>query len=254
MNHRAVLKISARALILSALSFCAGAGASEFERGSYCWIGGVREKVVYHEGVPCVSVWDIAEALRQDVVTFSSRGYTLVPPAKIKKIYTTNSGIIGETLHNGEVAFTARRLVRTERWGRLFRGGASLPSAEGDDLVVILCRLRNVSGHSLTVSPLGTSASVTTQHRTYPLDPQLADFSSFPPVKLVEGKPALAWSITQPIGLPADSDTDFNLVFSMPRDETVATFTYGLRYSPSESGSQERTFQFSTEWIADAHE
>jgi hypothetical protein len=140
-------------IALSIVCFAAGAasvaliaeGSSLFINGSLASTG-----VIERGGVAYVPIRDVASALKLNALK-TSRGYELTAAGGANQIAGLE-GKVGDMLFNGYARFQVVKVIRAKEYTNQFSGDSQkiTPYPEGNDLVVVICRIKN--GTSKTVS------------------------------------------------------------------------------------------------------
>jgi len=139
---------------LLALTFTAiGAGAvALYFQSSNLYIDGnlASANVFVHNGMSCVPVKDIAAALKLNV-QMTSRGLELTGAGGANQAEGI-TGKIGDMLFNGYARFQVVKVIRGKEYTNQFSGDNQkvTPYPESDDLVVIVCRIKNGTTSKVT--------------------------------------------------------------------------------------------------------
>jgi len=133
--------------ILFALAFT-GIGAAPtawYLQSSDLYINGTlaSSSVFVHNGASCVPIKDIAAALKLSVQK-TSRGLELTGAGGANQAEGI-TGKVGDMLFNGYARFQVVKVIRGKEYTNQFSGDNQkvTPYPEGDDLVVIVCRIKN---------------------------------------------------------------------------------------------------------------
>ena len=225
MNRSVIPRAAAVAVSLSVsvgLIYAAYAGA-----GTNLYINGGRasSRVIQHDGMAYVPVADVAKALNQTVVA-KADGYALAPAGGSNQVAGLN-GKIGDKLTNGEMMLTVVKVFRTEKYAYQYGEGNAEPNGPGDDVVVVVLRLKNMRTKSTQIAPWGDDNTSLTDQDEHSYKTKGTDQHGHLPTLL----PASAY--------------DFAMTFSLPKTEKVGDLVYQLCYI--DNAGKPATFRVSLE-------
>jgi hypothetical protein len=118
--------------------------------------------VIVRNGKTYAPISDIAKAMGM-VVVKTSGGYDLVRPGGANMVQGLR-GKIGQELFNGKYRFTVLEVVRTSAYKpRFYNPGYDItPSAPSNEILAIICRLKNGTKEPVTIDLLmGANTAVT---------------------------------------------------------------------------------------------
>jgi hypothetical protein len=220
-------------------------------------LNGASSPILYHDGVPYISLRELALCLGLNLIR-TYRGYDLLPPEALHRGVLTHqdtNGEIGETLANDEIAFTVLMETRGQKFHKHYHSQTVLAD-KGQELVVLWCRLRNIQKASVRVCPLGTEATemIDERNRSYRLDTRWADFDRLltvepkdPSFVYLKGRPS-----RYDIGIKPEEERDFYLVFKVPAKVKMRELIYQVGSIDPESKLTKTTFHIYESWPPNA--
>jgi hypothetical protein len=221
-----------RSLLCLAFGATAVAATAWVHQSSNLYIGGslASSGVFMHNGVACVPIRDVATALKLTVQK-SGRGLELTDAGGANQA-SGIAGKIGETLWNGYTRFEVVKLIRGKAYTNQFSGDNQkiTPNVDADDLVVLVCRIKNGLKNGITVEyPGGETALTDTDGHSYP--PRLgmsADIAS------------------RGVDLLPGAAMDFALTFDVPSSCEIGDVVYQESLAGSgTNGSEKKKFRVS---------
>jgi hypothetical protein len=171
----------------------------------------VSSGVIEVKGIAYVPVKDFAKATNT-VITKTSRGYELSAAGGAGMVQGLE-GKVGDELFNGIERFKVVEVVRGKTYTNRFSGGkeVSTPYSDQNDLVTIICRLKNGSKDALQLAlPGGDLVALTDmdEHAYAPRSTTTSDFQDRNP-KIIPG-----------------SACDFALTFDVPQGAVLKDLVY----------------------------
>ena len=118
--------------------------------------------LIVRNGKTYAPINEIAKAMGM-VVVKSSDGFNLVRPGGANMVQGLR-GKVGEELFNGKYRFTVVEVVRTAAWKPRFSnaGFDYTPSSPSNEILAIICRLKNATKEAVTIDLLmGKNTAVT---------------------------------------------------------------------------------------------
>lgn len=209
-----------------------GAAGAWIRQNSNLYVNGslASSGVFMHNGVACVPVRDIATALHLTVVQ-TGRGLELSASGGANQV-TGATGKVGDVLWNGYVRFQAVKLIRGKTYTNQFTGDNQVvtPAAPNDDLVVLVCRIKNGLTKTITVEYPGDLTAVTD-----------TDGHSF------QCRTGLSADIpSRGFNLLPGAAYDFALTFDVPSNATLGDFIYQTSLAgQGTNGSDGKKFRIS---------
>jgi len=171
----------------------------------------VSSGVIEVKGAAYVPVKDFAKATNT-VVTKTARGYELSQAGGAGMVQGLQ-GKVGDELFNGIERFKVIEIVRGKSYTNRFTGGkeVSTPSSDQNDLVTIICRLKNGTKDTLQLALPGGDLTALTdmdEHAYAPRSTTTSDFQDRNP-KIIPG-----------------SACDFALTFDIPQGASLKDLVY----------------------------
>jgi len=203
------------------LGLCASASfaAAWIHQSSNFYIGGnlASSDVIMHNGSAYVPVKDVAAALKMTVQK-TGRGLELTSTGGANQASGVN-GKVGDVLWNGYIRLQVVQVIRSKEYTNQFSNDNQkvMPTAANNDLVVIVCKMKNGLNNGITVEyPGAETALADTDGQSY--SPRLGMTADIPG-RGVDLLPGAAFS--------------FALTFDVPSKAVLGD----LVYQPSLAGS-----------------
>lgn len=151
-----------------------GAAVAVFRQASQLFINGdlASSGVIERNGISYVPVKDVAAALHMST-TKTSRGIELVAAGGANQIEGI-TGKIGDVLFNGYVRFQVLKVLRQPTYTRQFSPdtGPVMPIGAGNDLVIVVCRMKNATQKASTPGLVGGLANALTDTEGHSYEPR----------------------------------------------------------------------------------
>lgn len=214
-----------RALLILAGIAAAALAFAWYVEGSALYVNGnlASSSVIDRNGVTYVPLKDVAKALKLNLQK-TSRGYELSDSGGANQVEGI-TGKVGDTLWNGYARFTVVKVIRGKEYTNQFSGDQQkvTPFPEGNDLVVIVCRLKNGTKGKVSCNlPAGDETGLTdTDGRSY--------------------GPRNGLSIDCPSrgqDLLPGAAVDFALTFDVPPSAKLQDLVYQVNFFDNESGKK----------------
>lgn len=168
-------------------------------------------RVIEVKGVAYVPIQDVAKAFQMTMMK-TSAGYALGPAGGAGMVVGLQ-GKVGEELFNGFARFKVIETLRTKAYRNRFSGDRQevLPRGEHNELIIIVCRIKNGLKVSLEIGlPGGELSGLTDMNeRSFAF---LNTVNSDVPLRLVKLLPGSA--------------TDFALTFEVPEGTEIKDLVY----------------------------
>lgn len=204
-------------LAIVGVSVAIGAAALAYvQAGKTLRINGapVSSRVIEVKGVAYVPIHDVAKHLKMST-SKSAKGYELKPVGGTNMVEGLR-GKVGQELFNGFARFTVVEVIRTKKYINRFSGDRQevTPFPEQNDLVVVVCRLKNGVRESVTFGlPGGQLSGLTDMNaRAYAFRSGLSIDCPTRGAQLLPG-----------------SAVDFALTFDVPADAELKDFVYEVQ-------------------------
>lgn len=220
-----------RHLIFAGIVVAAASAAWALQSGMKLYVGGklASSGVIERNGVAYVPLKDVASAMGLGL-TKTARGYEMSAPGGANQVEGLN-GKVGEVLFNGYFRMQVTEVIRAKEYTNRFSGDNQKITGypEGNDLVVLICRIKNGTKEKLTVFlPGGDYMALTDdQGRSY--------------------GPRTGLSIDCPsrgADLLPGAAVDFALTYDVPADAKIKDLVYGV-YSTGPVASRDKKFRIS---------
>jgi hypothetical protein len=195
-------------VVMAACAFAYFASSSLYVNGALA-----SSSVIDVKGVAYVPVKDVAKALNL-TLSKTARGYELNPAGGAGMVHGLE-GKVGDELFDGIVRFKVLEVIRGKTYTNRFSGDSQVvtPYPEGNDLVVLICRLKNGTKESLPLGlPAGSLSGLTDmdEHSFAPRNGLSIDVPSRGP-NLLPG-----------------SACDFALTFDVPANAVLKDLVYDV--------------------------
>lgn len=153
-----------RFLVALAITVAAVAALAVYLQSSKVFVNGelASSGVIERNGVSYVPIKDIAAALKLNVQK-TSRGIELTSAGGANQAEGI-TGKIGDMLFNGFARFQVVKVIRGKEYTNQFDGSGQkiTPFPEGNDLVVVVCRIKNGTKKTVTCGlPCGGETGLT---------------------------------------------------------------------------------------------
>lgn len=170
--------------------------------------------VIEVNGTAYVPLKDMAKAMSM-TVNKTSRGYELSPAGGANMVHGLQ-GKVGDDLFNGFVRFKVVKVIRGKSYTNQFSGDneAITPYPDANDLVVVVCRLKNATNGTMNLGLPGDQLTGLTdmdEHSFSPRNGTSADIPSRGP-NLLPG-----------------AACDFALTFDVPAGATLKDLVYDVQ-------------------------
>jgi hypothetical protein len=220
-----------RILWIAAACVACAAGAVWYYQASQLYINGelASSGVVTNNGVAYVPVKDVAAALKLTVQK-TARGYELSDAGGASQVNGV-TGKIGDVLWNGFGRFQVVKVIRGKTYTNQFSGDSQqvTPNPEGDDLVVVVCRVKNGTKVTVTCGLPGGDAVALTDTDGHSYGPRTGMSIDCP---------------SRGQDLLPGSAVDFALTFDVPPSAVLKDLVYELNFS-AVNGAEKKKFRVS---------
>lgn len=200
-----------KTMLLAIFAVSSGLGFGLYLQSTSLYINGnlASSGVIEKNGVSYVPIKDVASALKLSIQK-TARGFELSDSGGANQVEGI-TGKVGDMLFNGTIRFQVVKVYDAGKSYRRIHSGDNTditPIPEGNDLMVVVCKLKN--GVQKAVSPYYPGGDTTALTDS--------DGHSYPPRR---------FSDSPPIGdvLPG-STVDFALVFDVPPGTKLKDFVY----------------------------
>ncbi|MEA2554392.1 MAG: hypothetical protein QOJ65_2568 [Fimbriimonadaceae bacterium] len=204
---RSRLLLPSLAIVLGSLAFAA------YRAGGQLYLNGAlaSSSVIEVKGTAYVPVKDVAKALNM-TISKSGRGIELSPAGGANMVQGLE-GKVGDELFNGFARFKVLEVIRGKKYTNRFSGDNQeiTPYPENQDLVVVVCRIKNASKEMLPVGlPAGNLTGLTDmdEHTVTPMNGVSTDIP------------------TRGANLLPGSAVDFALTFQVPEKAVLKDLVY----------------------------